>query len=77
MACDFVAVVGLPLALDPEDPDIGGVDRARDETDDGQNDVDPKVDAEALGEPDGHWRQEQREDEPQDLGKRVLAHSYC
>jgi len=74
MICDFFAVVGLPLALDPDDPDVSSVDRARDEANEGQDYVNPEVNSETLSKPNGDWREEEREDESNYLGGGILAH---
>lgn len=74
MRGDLLAVMSLPLALDPHDPDPGCVNAARDEAEEAQDDVDPEIDAEPFGEPDGDGWEEEAQDEAHDLGWRVFAH---
>lgn len=70
----LVAVVRLPFALHPHEPDVTGVDRSREETEQREDAVDPEIDAEAFNQPDpGGWEQE-GENEADDLGGRVFAH---
>jgi hypothetical protein len=69
-----MAVMRLPCSLDPDEPDVEGVDRSRDETDEWEEEVDPKVDSETFDEPDADGWKEEGEDGAYDLGCGVFAH---
>lgn len=71
---DGVAVMRLPLPLDPDNPYVSGVDTGWNESEEAKNNIEPEVDAEAFGEPDGEWWQEQAQDEADDLACGVFAH---
>jgi len=58
--CHLVAMVRLPLAFDPDDPNVHGVNGSWDEPEEAEDDIDPEVDGEPLDEPDGDRRQEKR-----------------
>nr|POF05922.1 hypothetical protein CFP56_53309 [Quercus suber] len=68
------AMMRLPLALDPQDPNPDGVDGARDEAEEAEDDVDPEIDGETFREPDGDGRDEEGDEEPQNLREGVFAH---
>jgi hypothetical protein len=46
-----LSMMGLPLPLDPDDPDVGRVDGAGNDSEEAEDDIDPEIDAEAFGEP--------------------------